>query len=310
MGLPEANVLGGRQMASERLHVGFIGLGKMGAGIARKIQKAGFAMTVYNRTASKTQPFVDGGATAAASPREVAERADVVLTCLMDDESVMNVVEGGEGILAGLSPGAIHLGTSTVSLTCATQLGDLHAAHGSHYIAGPVLGRPDVAEAGELRTFVAGDPDAIARCGGLFEAYTQMVLNVGTEPKIANTLKICVNYLGASIIELMGQVYTFGEKSGVEASHLALIMKTMFPQPQLQEYAERIQARDFVPAGFTVSGGLKDVELFLKAAGDVHVALPYANIIRDKLLTAIGHGMEEHDWSSIYEISRRQAGLD
>lgn len=297
-------------MASKRLRVGFIGLGKMGAGIARNIQKAGFPLTVYNRTASKTQPFVEAGATAAASPREAAEEADVVLTSLLGDESVRSALEGNEGILAGLNPGAIHLGTSTISPACAMALAQLHTAHGSHYLAGPVLGRPDVAEAGELRTFVAGDADAIVRCTAVFEAYTQMVLNVGTEPPLANAVKICVNYMVASVIELMGQVYTFGEKSGVGAPQLALIMKTMFSQPQLQEYAEKIQGRAFKPAGFSMTGGLKDVELFLKAAGDVHVALPYANVVRDKLLTAIGQGMEEHDWSGIYEITRRQAGLN
>ena len=297
-------------MANDRLHIGFVGLGKMGAAIARNIQKAGFAMTVYNRTVSKAKPFVDGGATAAASPREAAERADVVVTCLMGDESVLSVLEGDEGILAGLRPGAIHVGASTISPACATQLAELHAAHGSDYIAGPVLGRPDVAEAGELRTFLAGDADAIARCASLFEAYTQTVLNVGTEPSIASTVKLCINYMATSVIELMGQVYTFGEKSGVGASHLAMMMKAMFPQPQLLEYAERIQARDFEPAGFAITGALKDVELFLKAAGDVHVALPYANVVRDKLLMAIGHGMEERDWSAIYEVSRLQAGLD
>ncbi len=297
-------------MANDSLHIGFIGLGSMGAGIARNIQKAGFAMTVYNRTASKRQPFVEAGATPAASPREAAEGADVVMTCLMGDDSVLSVLKGDDGILAGLKPEAIHVGTSTISPACATQLAELHAAHGSYYIAGPVVGRPDVAEAGELRTFLAGDADAIARCGSLFEAYSQMVLNVGTEPRIANVIKLCVNYMATSVVELMGQVFTFGEKSGVAAPYLTVMMKTMFPQPQLQEYADRIQSRDFEPAGFAVTGELKDVELFLKAAGDVHVALPYANIVRDKLLAAIAHGMEEHDWSAIYEISRLQAGLD
>ena len=173
-----------------------------------------------------------------------------------------------------------------------------------------MLGRPDVAEAGELRTFVAGDEDAIARCSALFKAYSQMVVPVGTEPAVASAVKISINYMVASVIELMGQVFTFGEKSGIGAPYLALIMKTLFPQPQIQEYAERIQGRNFEPGGFAMTGGLKDVDLFLKAAGDLHVPLPYANIVRDKLLTAIAHGMEERDWSGIYEITRQQAGLD
>jgi len=295
---------------SEDLRVAVVGLGKMGAGIARNIQKAGFPLTVYNRTASKTQPFVEAGATMVASAREAAARAEIVLTSLMGDDSVKAVVEGSEGVLAGLSPGAVHVGTSTISPACATELARLHAAHGSHYVAAPVLGRPDVAEAGELRTFVAGDEDAIARCSALFEAYSQMVVPVGREPSVANAVKISINYMVASVIELMGQVYTFGEKSGIGAPYLALIMKTLFPQPQIQEYAERIQARNFEPGGFAMTGGLKDVDLFLKAAGDLHVALPYANIVRDKLLIAVAHGMEERDWSGIYEITRQQAGLD
>jgi 3-hydroxyisobutyrate dehydrogenase-like beta-hydroxyacid dehydrogenase len=218
--------------------------------------------------------------------------------------------EGEAGILAGLEPGAIHVGTSTISPACATRLAELHAAHGSEYVAAPVLGRPDVAEAGELRTFVAGNADAIARCAALFDAYTQLVVNVGIEARLASTVKLCINYMAASVIELMGQVFTFGEKSGVAAPHLSMMMKAMFPQPQMQEYAERIQARDFDPAGFAISGALKDVELFLKAAGDVHVALPYANVFRDKLLMAIAHGLQERDWSAVYEVTRRQAGLD
>ena len=142
------------------------------------------------------------------------------------------------------------MGTSSVSPAGVSQFAELHAAHGSYYVAGPVVGGPNVAEAGELISFLAGDADAIARCAHLFDAYTKMVLNVGTEPRIANAVKICVNYMAASVIELTGQVCTFGEKCGIGASYLTMMMKTMFPQPQLQEYAERIQARDFEPAGF------------------------------------------------------------
>ena len=296
-------------MSDDIQRVAFIGLGKMGAGIARNIQQAGFALTLYNRTAAKMQPFVDAGATAADSPRAAAAGADAVITSLMDDQSMIDAVSGDAGILAGLRPDAIHIGTTTVSPACAKRVADLHAAHGSHYLAGPVLGRPDVAEAGELRTFLAGDPETIARCESLVESYSSMVLTVGTEPHVANSVKLCVNYMMAAVIELMGQVYTFGEKSGIESQLMGMLMATMFPQPQIQEYAERIRAREFDEAGFTLVGGLKDVELFLKASGDVRTTLPYANIMRDKLLTAISHGMGARDWSAVYEVSRMQAGL-
>src|SRR5512140_166020 len=134
--------------------VGFIGLGRMGAAIAHRLLQAGFALTVYNRTAAKLEPLIKAGAAGARSPREAAAGAGVLLTSLMDDQSVLDMVTGDDGMLAGLARGAIHIGTSTVSPGCATRLAELHAAHGSTYIAAPVLGRPDAAEAGQLQTFV------------------------------------------------------------------------------------------------------------------------------------------------------------
>jgi len=277
--------------------------------MARNILKAGFNLTVYNRTAAKMRPLIDAGAAAASSPREAAAAADVVLTSLMDDQSVLDTVVGEQGVLAGLKPGGIHIGTTTVSPGHAEHMAELHEAHGTHYVAGPVVGRPDAAEAGQLRTFIAGDPEVIANCDRLLHAYCQMVVNVGEKHQVANSLKLAVNYMGVSLIELMGEVYAFGEKSGIDPQHLKLLMATMFPQPQLQEYAERIRTRDFDDVGFALTAGLKDVELMLQASTDTRVALPYASVIREKLLAAIAHGMGQRDWSAIYEITRMNAGL-
>ena len=296
-------------MSEEIRSVGFIGLGRMGAGMARNILKAGFELTVYNRTAAKMRPLIDEGAAGASSPREASAAADVVVTCLMDDRSVVENATGDQGLLAGLREHAIHIGTTTVSPRCARQLAELHAAHGSHYVAGPVVGRPDAAEAAQLLTFTAGDEEVIASCEPLFRAYSQAAIRVAAEHAIANSLKIAVNYMGASMIELMGEVYAFGERSGIESRFLDLMMKTMFGHPARHAYAERIRTRDFDDVGFELTGGLKDVELMLQASSDTRVAFPYASIIRDKLLAAIAHGMGERDWSASYEITRMNAGL-
>src|ERR1700693_3519793 len=143
------------------LSVACIGLGRMGSGIARNIQNAGFRLTVFNRTTEKMKPLVEAGATAASTPREAAASADIVVTNLMDDASVLGAVSGDNGILAGMRPGTIHIGTTTISPSLSTRLGELHAAHGSHYVAGPVAGRPDAAAAGQLLTFVAGQPGRV-----------------------------------------------------------------------------------------------------------------------------------------------------
>lgn len=290
--------------------VGFLGLGRMGTAMARNLLKAGFQVTVYNRTPSRMRPLVEEGATEAGSPRQAATGADAVLTCLMDDRSVLEATNGESGLLAGLSPGAIHAGATTVSPGCARRLAELHGAVGSHYVAAPVVGRPDAAAAGELVTFSAGDEEIVARCEPVFRAYSRTAVRVGAEPAVANSLKIAINYMGVSFLELMGEVYAFGERSGIEARFLDMLMRTMFAPPPFHAYAERIRTRSFDDVGFDLLSGLKDVELILEAARDTRVALPYASIIRDKLLAAIAHGMGEKDWSAFYEVTRMNAGLD
>jgi 3-hydroxyisobutyrate dehydrogenase-like beta-hydroxyacid dehydrogenase len=172
-----------------------------------------------------------------------------------------------------------------------------------------VLGRPDVAAAGQLRTFVAGDPAAIARCERLFSAYSAGAVNLGPTHRVANSLKLAVNYMLAVAVELMGQVYAFGEKSGIDASILGLVMATFFGNPALQEYSERVRARTFDEVGFALRAALKDTQLMLEASTDVRAPLPFGSIVRDKLLAASANGLEDKDWSAIYEITRMNAGL-
>ncbi len=290
-------------------HVGFIGLGRMGAAIARNIMKAGFSLTVYNRTAAKMQPFLDAGAAGATSAAEAAAGADVVVTSLMDDASVFDAVEGAGGMLRGLRKGAVHVGTTTISPRCARTLAALHTAHGSAYVAAPVVGRPDVAEAGQLISFVAGDADAIERCEAVVSAYSRATIPTGATPAIANSLKLAVNYMLGAVVDLIGQVFVFGEKSGIDPQHVDMVTQTMFSHPGLQEYAARMRERRFDDVGFDLLGGLKDVQLILDASTEARAPLPFANVIREKALTADAHGLGAKDVSVAYEITRMNAGL-
>lgn len=286
--------------------VACIGLGRMGSGIASNIQKRGFAMTVYNRSAEKTKPFVSAGATAARTPREAAAAADIVVTNLMDDVSVLDTMTGENGILAGMRPGAIHIGTTTISPSLSARLAAMHAAHGSHYIAGPVAGRPDAAAAGKLITFLAGKPEPLERARPVISAYADRVIAMGEDPAAANSMKLVGNFMVAAIVELIGEVYVFAEKRGVDTA----IITGMFKQfmPATSEYVDRISTRNFENAGFTLDGGLKDVMLILAAAAEVQTPLPYASIVREKCLAAQARGMNQLDWSVMTEISRLNAG--
>ncbi|HXA77820.1 MAG TPA: NAD(P)-dependent oxidoreductase [Candidatus Acidoferrales bacterium] len=288
------------------LSITCIGLGRMGSGIAHNIHSAGFRLTVYNRTRQKMQPFVASGAIAAQTPREAAATADIVVTNLMDDASVLSATLGEDGILAGIRPGAIHMGTTTISPAASTRLAQLHAVHGSHYVAAPVAGRPDAAAAGKLFTFVAGKADWIDRCRPVLEAFTTRIMPMGEDPAVAMSMKLAGNFFVASLLELIGETYVFAEERGVDTSFLSDMLKTMMPFAH--EYVDRISTRSFDKAGFTLDAGLKDVRLILDAAAEVHVPLPYASLVRDKCLAAQARGMGQHDWSTLTEIARLDAG--
>lgn len=296
-------------MSEQVKKVAFLGLGRMGSGIANNILGAGFELTVYNRTAAKMQSLVEAGARASASPREAATGADAVVSCLFDDSSVLDIVSGDDGLLSGLSPNAVHIGITTILPRTAERLAAMHKGHGSHYVAGPVIGRPDVAEEGSLLTILAGDAAAVSRAEPVIKSYTGGVFNVGERQAVANSAKLAVNFIVAVTIELVGEVYTFMEKSGIDRNFSHLLVSSMLgPQP-LKDYANRILDSDFDEVGFDLVSGFKDVRLMLEASEEVAVPLSLAGVLREKFIAAIANGFQGKDWSAVTEATRMSAGL-
>jgi 3-hydroxyisobutyrate dehydrogenase-like beta-hydroxyacid dehydrogenase len=292
-------------MTLQNLTIAFIGLGRIGSGIAKNVQASGCQFVVYNRTPQKSQPFVTAGAKAARTAREAAASADIVITCLMDDQSVIDVLSGPDGVLAGLRRDAIHIGTSTISPNATSRIAALHHQQGSHYVAAPVLGRPDAAAAARLLTFVAGPRHIVERARPVFETYTQKIFDLGEDHSRAACMKLTANFFAVSFLELMGQAFAFADKRGVLEPTTDLLKSFLGP---MGEYVDRITNRRYENPGFTLDAGLKDVRLILEAAGEVQVPLPFASLIRDKCLAAQAHGFGQQDWCVFTEISRLEAG--
>ena len=285
-------------------NVAMIGLGKMGSGLAHNIQKNGFDLVVFNRTAAKAQAFVDRGARLAKNPREAAAHASIVLTSLMDDASVREAVTAPDGILAGLAPGGIHLCATTISPDMARELTELHRKHGSHFVSGAVVGRPDAAQASELITLMAGDKGSVERCKPVCAAYSSTTLVLGEEPRLANYAKLSVNYFAVSSMELMGQIYAYGDAVGIDREFYANLFDASFANPTLKMYARKIRGKTFQNnVGFELTGGLKDVKLMLAASNATSRSLDYAPIIIEKMEKAIALGWANHDWSAFTEFS-------
>ena len=294
------------------MKITFIGLGNMGSGIAKNIQDAGFDLTLWNRTPSKMEPFLEKGAKGASTAAEAVADADVVITSLLDDKSIDELLVGGGDVLSSMKPGAIHLCVTTISPKFATYLNELHKEHGTQYLSGPVAGRPDAAESGTLTTFLAGNADAAAKVTPVCESYSAKVAFVSEEPQVANLTKLAMNYLAIASIEAMSEAYAMMEANGVDVSFLSdVYASSLFAHPALKMYAKKIAKRDFHgEAGFTMTTGLKDVRLMISTAKDQGVYLDIAHIIEGKMMDSINNGMEKKDWSTIYEITRSRSGLN
>ena len=290
------------------MKAGFIGLGNMGLPMARNLLKAGHEITVYNRTRERAESLLAEGA-AIADQASDACASDVMITMLADDRALRAVVLDGQ-LIPRLSPGAVHISMSTISVELAQELTRTHAEAGSQFISAPVFGRPEAAEAAKLAVVAAGPARTIEKCQPLFDAMGQRTFVVGEEPSNANTVKLTGNFLILCVIESLGEAYALLRKSGVEPERFLEIMtSTLFAAPVYKTYGNLIAKEQFLPAGFKLPLGLKDVNLVLDAAADARAPMPVASLVRDHILAAIARNGEDLDWSSFSKISAENAGL-
>jgi len=291
------------------MNVGFIGLGKMGRGIAENLLKAGHSLTVYNRTRARAESLAAQGARVAATPAD-ASRGDAVFTMLADDAALESVALSDSGIVASLPRGAVHISLATISVALSNRLAQAHARAGSEFVAAPVFGRPEAAAAAKMFVVAAGPAAVLARCQPLFDAIGQRTFPMGDQPASAIAVKLAGNFMLASVVETLGEAFALVRKYGIPpAQFLDLITSSIFPAPVYKAYGTLIAEQRFQPAGFQLPLGLKDVRLALAAAEAVGVPLPVASLVRDQMLTALARGFGESDWSVLGKLSAENAGL-
>jgi 3-hydroxyisobutyrate dehydrogenase-like beta-hydroxyacid dehydrogenase len=291
------------------MNIAFIGLGQMGTGIARNLLRAGHRVTAYNRTREKAEALAADGALVAASPADACRDADAAMTMLSDDAAVEQTVTAANGIAAALPASAAHLSCSTISTALARRLALVHAARGQGYLSTPVFGRPDAAEAKKLLVVAAGAPDLLQRFAPLFDAIGRQTFLAGAEPWQANAVKLCGNFMLASMLETFGEAFATLRKAGIDPHLFLDTMNALFASPVYAGYGRVIADQQFAPAGFAVPLGLKDVRLVLETAQECASPMPIASLVRDQLLSALAQGQAELDWASVSRVSARSAGL-
>jgi 3-hydroxyisobutyrate dehydrogenase-like beta-hydroxyacid dehydrogenase len=290
--------------------VAFIGLGNMGGHMARHLLRAGHDVTVWNRTLAKAEEHRAQGAKVATSPGEAAREAEAVITMLADDVAVESAVLHPGGVVESLPSGAAHISMSTISVGLSKKLAEEHGKRGHKYIAAPVFGRPEAAEAGKLFVVVAGDKETIERLKPVLEAMGQRLFVVGDKPEMANVVKLSGNFLIASVIESLGEAVALTRKYGIDPhQYVDFLTNSLFAAPVYKTYGGLIADEKYRPAGFKMRLGLKDIKLALAAAESADAPLPVASMIRDHMLTAIARGMDDMDWSATAKLAAENAGL-
>jgi 3-hydroxyisobutyrate dehydrogenase-like beta-hydroxyacid dehydrogenase len=291
------------------MKVGFIGLGHMGAAMAASLLRAGHEVTVYNRTPGKARELIDRGARLAARVADAC-RGDAVITMLADDAAVEDVLFGETGVLQSLDKRTIHVSMSTISVALGERLADVHATAGQRFVAAPVFGRPDVAAKGKLFIVAAGEPGVIDACMPLFDALGQKTIRIGEAPQAANLVKLSGNFLIASVLEALSEATALTRKAGIDPHrYFELLTSTLFTGPVFTNYGGLIARQEYKPAGFAAPLGEKDLRLALAAAETLHVPMPLASLVHDRLQTLIARGGEQLDWSAVGQLAAQDAGL-
>lgn len=287
------------------MDIGFIGLGRMGRGMAGRLVAAGHTVRVWNRSPEVARQI------AGAKPVDHAAEAfsgDAAITMLADDAALRSVIVEG-GLLDGAARPAVHLSMSTISVALAQELAAIHARAGIPYVGAPVFGRPDAAAAGALNIVAAGDAAAIEHAAPLFDAMAARTWPFGTEPHRANAVKLAGNFMLVSAIEAMGEAAAFAEGHGVPAADLlAMLTGTLFASPVYKGYGALIAENRYEPPGFTLRLGAKDIRLVLGAAEAVNVPMPFASVLRDNLIDAIAHGDGDKDFAALATVAARRSG--
>ncbi len=183
------------------MRIAFIGLGNMGAPMAQNLLKGDHELVLYNRTRSRAEQLESSGARVAATPAEAVQGAEVLITMLADDRAVEQVLLGPHNALDALPTGAVHVSMSTISVDLSRRLANAHSGKGQHYVAAPVMGRPDAAAAAKLFIVAAGSTEQIERCRPLFDVLGQRTFIAGHDAPAANIFKLAAE----SVIGVEGE---------------------------------------------------------------------------------------------------------
>jgi 3-hydroxyisobutyrate dehydrogenase-like beta-hydroxyacid dehydrogenase len=273
----------------------------MGAPLANNLRKAGYTVTVWNRTASKAEPLVKKGVAQARTPRECAAGQDVVVTCLADEKALESVLEGPDGLLAGLAQGDILVDASTSGTREARSLRERVGAKGGSFIAAPLIGSKAAAEKAQLVIVAGGPAEAREKALPALHAISARVIELDDAVHAA-LMKLVVNAVGGAMIAAFGEALALGASGGIEVSKMIdTIQASGFHSPLYLMRGEQILQHDWSPR-FSLALAEKDQRLAQEAAADQGAKMPVNGAVRRLFADAIESGRGDKDMCAVADL--------
>jgi 3-hydroxyisobutyrate dehydrogenase-like beta-hydroxyacid dehydrogenase len=283
-------------------HVGFIGLGIMGSRQAASLRRAGYELTVFNRTrATAEQWAAEHGGQVADSPREVGERSDVVITMVVDGPQVEAMLLGEDGAAAAAKPGTLFIDMSTIGPADGRRIGAALGEQGHGFVDAPVTGSAPKAEDGTLTIMAGGSDEDMRRAMPLLEAMGEIIVHVG-EMGTGQQVKVLSNAVSAVNCATLAQALVVGSRAGVNLEALLEVMGAgSANSTMLQLKGRPMLAHDFSPL-FKLAHMLKDVRLCLQEAREAGAAFPAAALAGELYAAGAGRGLGEQDFAAVLEV--------
>src|ERR671937_774326 len=288
--------------------VGFVGLGVMGGGIAKRLLDAGHEVTGWNRTREKAQWLLDAGLRWADSPRAVAEASEVTFTMVTNTAAVRAVTQGPDGILAGLRPGTVYVDMSTASPANSRELAAQVSELGAHMLDAPVSGSVSTLEQGKLAVMVGGDAEVFERVKPILEAIGPKVFHVGPNGA-AVTMKIATNLSLAVQMLAFSEGVLLAEKSGIARdTAVEVLLASVIASPMIA-YRGPFVLEQPDEAWFDVNMMQKDMNLAIELGRELDVPLPTTAVTNEFLTAARGMGLDDQDFAVVFDVLAQMAGV-
>jgi 3-hydroxyisobutyrate dehydrogenase len=289
--------------------IGFIGLGLMGGPMAANVARAGYPLTVFNRSPEKADPVIQLGAELAGSPKEVAENSEVVVTMLSDASAVRAVLEGDEGLVAGADEGMILIDMSTVSPNESRETAEILKAHGIRMLDAPVYGSTGPATDGTLGIMVGGDRELFESQKSLLGAMGKNIFYMGDQGSGA-AVKLCFNLMVAGQMISLAEAMVLAAKAGLDLKQVGEVVTSSGINSNLIERkVDNIVMNNYAPA-FPLKHMHKDLGLMVNASIDLDASLPSTGLTHQLYTAARASGFAEEDFAAVFKVLAQMSGTE